>query len=186
MPPSAAALAAYLYSAAASWAPLGWHDYTHASHAETEERYRAIVADLAAVALDPAVAPLFGDELGRVKTALLMLAIVSFESGGFRADVDTEEHATGDHGRAWCLAQLHDEAPSHYARGLTDRRSCFRAELRALHDSWALCPDGPTSDHLTGYTVGHCDPGEPQAVRRSDRAARWWTAHPFVGLGPIQ
>lgn len=179
--PSAAAVAAYLYAAMRVWSPPAAHDYTGASRVDTEAHYQAIAWDLARVALDPGEAPLFGDELGRVKTALLMLAIVSYESGGFRADVDTEAHATGDGGRAWCLAQLHDG----YAKGLTDRASCFRAELRALHDSWKLCPEGPTSDHLTGYTVGHCDPGEPQAVRRSDRAARWWTAHPFVGLAPV-
>ena len=171
-----AALAAYLLAAARTWAPPSWHDFTRVPRAETEARYAAIATDLTAVVLDPAEAPLFGDELGRVKTALLMLAIASYESGGFRKDVDQQDHASGDGGHAWCLAQLHEP----YAHGLTDRVSCFRAQLRALHDSFALCPEGPTSSRIAGYTVGHCEVDEPEAVHRSDRAARWWTSHPWV------
>ena len=174
-------LAAYLLAAMHLWAPPSVHDYTKTPRAETEARYESIAADLATVALDPDEVPLFaGGEVGRAQTALVMLAIASYESGQFRADVDRQDKPTGDGGRAYCLGQLHDEAPMHYARGLTDRVSCFRGQLRALRDSWNMCKFGPPADRITGYTVGHCEPGEPQARRRMERAFSWWSKHPYM------
>jgi len=177
-----APIARYLLAAALSWSPLAAHDYTRVARADTQARYESIVADLETVALDPFEDPLFEGPTGRAQTALLMLAIASYESGGFRADVDQQDHPSGDGGHAWCLAQLHDEAPSHYARGLTDRVSCFRGMLHALRDSWSMCvTDGwDPAYRITGYTVGHCELDEPQAKHRLERAMRWWAMAPWL------
>jgi len=137
-------LAAYLLAAMSLWAPPSVHDYTKTPRAETEARYESIASDLATVALDPDEVPLFaGGEIGRAQTALVMLAIASYESGQFRSDVDRQDKPTGDGGHAWCIAQLHDEEPSHYARGLTDRVSCFRGMLRALRRQPTASPATP-------------------------------------------
>jgi len=169
-------LAAYLLAAMSFWAPPAVHDYTGTPRAVTEARYESIATDLATVALDPAEVPLFAGEVGRAQTALVMLAIASYESGQFRADVDRQDKATGDGGFAYCLGQLHGK----YAEGLTDRVSCFRGQLRALRDSWSMCKAGTPADRITGYTVGHCEPGEPQARLRMERALSWWSKHPYL------
>lgn len=172
-------LAAYLLAAMSSWAPPSVHDFTGTPRAVTEARYESIATDLATVALDPEEVPLFAGEVGRAQTALLMLAIASYESGQFRFDVDRQDKPSGDGGLAYCLGQLHGK----YAEGLTDRVSCFRGQLRALRDSWAMCKTGTPADRITGYTVGRCDPGEPQAIHRMERATRWWGKHPY--LAPV-
>jgi hypothetical protein len=177
-------LATYLFATAVAFGPLEAHDYTGAPRAQTELRYHAIAADLAGVVLDPAEAPLFEGPTGRAQTAVLVLAIASYESGGFRADVDRQDQPTGDGGHAWCLGQVHDP----YARGLTDRPSCFRAMLAALRDSWAMCrPSEPAAwdpaYRISGYTVGSCQVGERHAVKRAGRATRWWAFAPW--LAPV-
>jgi hypothetical protein len=174
-------LAPYLYATALAWSPLSAHDYTRVDRAVTDARYHSIAEDLERVVLDPREAPLFDGPTARAQTAVLMLAIASFESGGFRADVDRQDEASGDGGAAWCLAQLH--LP--YAKGLTDRASCFRGMLHALHDSWDMCAtDGwDPAYHITGYTVGHCEANEPEALHRAGRAMKWWAASPW--LAPV-
>ena len=173
-------LAGWLLFIMQLWVPPSAHDY-RAPRAETEARYQDIAADLDLVTSDPDEKPLFAGPTGRAQTALLMLAITRFESGGWRGDVDQEDEPSGDGGRAWCLAQLH--AP--YADDLTDRVSCFRAMLRALRDSWALCPSEgwDVARHLTGYTRGRCVEDEPEAQHRAALATRTWLAMPW--LAPV-
>jgi len=174
-------LAAFLYAAMIAWAPPALHAYTGASQEITEARYASIAQDLADVALDPEEEPLFAGDVGRAQTALLMLAITRYESGGWRADIDNQKPSgdcSGGKCRAACLAQLQGI----YAEDLSDRKSCFRAELRALRDSWALCssPSWKGSDRMTGYTVGRCEEGEHGARLRFKLATSWWKDHPFL------
>jgi len=176
-------LAGYLHAAMIAWSPIAAHDYTGVSRAETDDRYWSIAYDLEIVAGDPDEKPLFDGPTGRAQTALLMLAIASYESGGFRWDVDRQDKPTGDGGHAWCLAQVHDP----YARELVKlgpdgRISCFRAELHALRDSWNMCKTDSwdVAYHLTGYTVGHCEAYEPESIHRAKRALTWWSAAPWL------
>jgi len=175
-------LAPYLHAAMLIWSPLAAHDYTKVSREETYDRYWSIAYDMETVASDPHEAPLFDGPTGRAQTALLMLAIASYESGGFRADVDRQDAPTGDGGHAWCLAQVHEPYARELTIGPAGRVSCFRAELHALRDSWALCPtDGwDPAYRLTGYTVGHCEADEPHATHRAERATRWWALAPWL------
>lgn len=119
---------------------------------------------------------MFAGTEGRARTALVMLAITRYESGGWRADIDRQDRPTGDGGKAWCLAQLH--AP--FAEGLTDRKSCFRGELAALRESRRMCPGGTFVDGLSGYTVGTCVTAEKHARLRFELATSWWARHPFA------
>jgi len=56
-------LIAYLLAAIVTWSPPADHDY-YERREETLERYASIAGDVAAVALDPAEAPLFGGPRG--------------------------------------------------------------------------------------------------------------------------
>lgn len=169
-------IATYLLAAMLFWVPLSAHDYTKVPREETAARYASIAHDLELVAFDPDEAPLFEGPTGRAQTAVLVLAIASFESGQFRADVDQEDRASGDGGHAWCLGQLH--AP--YSDGLTDRISCFRGMLRALRDSSAMCGTEDVARRFSGYTVGYCLDGEAQAQHRIERATKWWALAPWL------
>jgi hypothetical protein len=33
---------------------------------------------------------------------------------------------------------------------------------------------------ITGYTVGHCESNEPQAMHRVKRAITWWALYPWL------
>jgi hypothetical protein len=175
-------LAGYLLAAMQAWSPLSGHDYARGSltvsqaRMDTELRYESIARDLeyAANVEDP----FWDGPTGRAQSAILVLAIASYESGGFRVDVDREDRPTGDGGHAWCLGQLHDS----YAAGLTDRVSCFRGMFRAIHDSMRMCRSETWDPayQLSGYTVGHCEVGEAQASHRAARATRWWALAPWL------
>lgn len=172
------ALASYILAFMVAKYPVENHRFLGVSDEYTMNRYRAIAADIADVALDPEEPPVFRsrevtassrDLDGRVKTAMLMASIARFESGGFREDVDNLTKK-GDGGRAVCLLQLHlweNEV-------VMDRPSCLRAGLRHIRASYKACHD------LSGYTVGHCVENEPQAANRSGMAKEWLRDHPFI------
>jgi len=161
-----------------AWAPPAVHRFTGATDVQTLTRYNLIASDAAAVALDPDEKPLFDGEDGRAKTALYALRIGSFESGGFRADVDRQDAPTGDHGRAFCLMQL--QFP--YAAGITDRQSCFRHALSAIRDSHRACSALPFDQRLALYASGaaDCSRGTRASEIRVRRITSWWKKHPFT------
>lgn len=163
------ALIHYLVAFMLSCSPVKDHRYTGATDEYTLVRYESIAADIAGVALDPDEPALFDGPTGRVKTALLMTSIASFESGGFREDVDTLK-VLGDGGAARCLLQIHPWI----GEKIVDRASCLRSGLRHLRESYRLCHS------LSGYTVGHCEKGEPKALKRFNRANDWLRKTPFA------
>ncbi len=201
-------LVGYLTAAMLSWSP--WHQ--HETRLETRARYESIAYDAAAVAIEetrkdapwaelvvsPNVRGAAAD-VPAAKTALLMLAISSYESGGFRPDVDSIE-ATGDchevvvlpNGlrpvgpaiegatkrtvcRSRCLAQIQLRA----GESMKDRRDCFRLELARIRESYASCAL-PLIEGLAVYASGRCDRGTKASRRRVARAVEWWTAAPFL------
>lgn len=102
-------LTSYLLAAMTTWMPV--HEHARGETAEaTQARYAQIAEDVAEVALDPDEQPLFEGEDGRVKTALLLLAVAYHESS-FRAEIDAGrcKPFECDHGRAFSMWQLHPE-----------------------------------------------------------------------------
>jgi len=124
-------LASYILSAMISWIPLGnqyergldghWlRDsrgyYVQEDQAQALARYEATARDIASVALDEDNVPLFRGSDGRVKTALLLAAIASFE-GGYHKWVEDGVCNTAifkkdhphecDGGHAWTNWQIH-------------------------------------------------------------------------------
>ena len=201
-------LVGYLSAAMISWSP--WHQ--HETRPDTRARYESIAYDAATVALEDAGrdAPWAKLVVSRgaftdvpvAKTALLMLAISSYESGGFRPDVDSIE-ATGDchevvalpNGlrpvglatentvkrmvcRSRCLAQIQLRA----GEVLRDRRDCFRLELARIRESYASCAL-PLIEGLAVYASGRCDRGTAASRKRVARAVEWWAVAPF--LAPV-
>jgi hypothetical protein len=126
---------AYIVSAMISWVPLGNQiERTHDGHwvrdgrglyvvEDTEAaraRYERIASEIVSVAFDEANSPLFKGDDGRLKTALALASIASFEGGyhrwvengdcnskEFQARQKEEHRAECDGGAAWSIFQLH-------------------------------------------------------------------------------
>jgi hypothetical protein len=151
-----------------SWAPLTEHAFVEA-RAVTEARYAAIADDIASVAL--AEPPLFAGDDGRARTAVLLAAIASVESGGFRGDVAFCRRP-GDRGHAWGLYQSHTARE----RVCSSVREATRVALEQVRESINACLplDAPA---LAAYASGSCRKGHSAARSRWDRAAAWMRAH---------
>ena len=167
-------LPAYLYAAMTAWAPPSSHAYAEAP-AITEARYQAIASDVASVALDPDEQPLFAGDDGRARTAVLLLAVASLESGGFRGDVQSCA-VTGDHGRARGLFQSHRSGD----RVCTTAREATRVALEQIRESFVMCEREDPAVWLAGYVSGSCGRGWMASRRRWDRAADWMKTHPVA------
>jgi hypothetical protein len=179
------ALIAYLLAAMVTWSPPSDHDY-YESREETLDRYASIAHDIAAVALDPAEAPLFGGPQGRTQTGLLVASVAFYESGGYRRDVDLGigKKSRGDSGRSWCLMQVNlgdgITVESWSGRDLVnERQKCLRVGLRRMRQSFAMCQETAFIDRLSGYTKGRCTDDDDYSHRRMKRALQWWAAHPL-------
>jgi hypothetical protein len=177
------ALAAYLLKAMVAFVPVGMHAYYETG---TGARYAEIAADIADVALTDE--PAFKGELGRVKTALLLTAIASYESN-FDARTDrglSVRPGDNDRGAAVGLWQTHLYAPL-LPEGWTredlasDRKKAARFALRMVRESFRVCAGRPAVELLGWYTRGGngCAPSV-KGEHRMSRAMRWLEAHPFV------
>jgi soluble lytic murein transglycosylase-like protein len=131
------------------------------TYAETAEA----IAD---VALE---APLFDGEAGPLRTAALLTSLAWFES---RFD----PRAVGDHGRSVCLLQVH--ASNHAALGVTrdelldDPRTCLRAGVKMIRQSFAVCARRPLLERLSHYAAGGagCERGRRESRHRVGLAIR--------------
>lgn len=154
--------------------------------AEATARYLSIADDAVSVVFDEQERPLYSDELGREKTLATLLAVLQYESGGFRKDVD-EGTTRGDHGHSYCLAQIHlrgtrivvksdglfDYSQTEGWSGqdlASDRRKCFRAALAMMRASFAC--GGPERGKLRSYASGRCDAGMRESSHRMNLAKK--------------
>jgi hypothetical protein len=168
-------LAAYLFAAMVAWSPLEHHHY-HEGEPVTVARYQDIASSIADVALDPAESPVFAGDDGRVRTAVLLAAIASFESCGFRSDVAwCSPSGLGDHGHAAGLFQSHRSK----ARACWSLQSAARLALEQVRESFAACQANEPAVWLAAYTSGSCSRGWLQARNRWDRAAEWMRRSPW-------
>jgi hypothetical protein len=172
-------LVAYLLTAMLSWVPPYEHAPREAA-ADTRERYASIARDVAEVAMEGDEEPLFGGKNGRIQTAVLMLAIASYESS-FTKSVD-EGSGLGDNGHSYCLMQIY-VGKGVTAEGWTgqdlvqDRKRCFRAGLHMLRRSFGVCHNLQLDDRISAYATGHCLPNMRLSRSRMYRARSYWESH---------
>jgi hypothetical protein len=173
-------LVAYLVAAMVAWVPLYAHRTESAD--EARARYEVIARDAVTIAFDDGEAPLYAGPDGRAKTAVLMLAVASFESS-FRPAVD-DGVGRGDGGRSVCLMQIRVGAGT-TREGWTgndlvfDRTRCFRAALHILRSSFGTCRAYAEVDRLSAYATGRCLMGTEVSRARVTRARSWWMSHPL-------
>jgi hypothetical protein len=172
-------LVSYLVVAMLAWVPLHAHAPLE-SRGNVLARYESIARDVASVAFDDRETPLFDGADGRTETALLMLAVASYESS-FSKRVD-DGIRRGDHGYSYCLMQIHVGSGAtregwNARQLIEDRKLCFRAALHILQASFTACRSLPVDDRLSAYASGHCFPEARISRSRVGRARAWWESH---------
>ncbi len=113
--------------------------------------------------------PLFAGELGREKTAALLVSLAWFEST-FRPD------ALGDHGEAHGLYQVHGRGE------LADPHEATEVALELVRLSFTACRARPVEERLAWYAGGGFDCSAPSAAAlRASRhrvlRAMWLVRH---------
>jgi len=169
-------LAQYIFAAMTSWTPLSDHAF-HEGSFITQARYDDIAQQIVDQAMEPSEAPLFSGQDGRVRTAMLLVAIASFESGGFATDVHFCDRG-GDSGKAWSLFQSHRNK----TELCSSVRNAAHIALDQIRESFATCHDLPQNQRLSGYASGNCVDGRAESVKRFDRAKAYMDAHPFASF----
>lgn len=154
---------------------------------QMQSRYESIAKDLISVVYAPSYVPFSSGKDARGKDATFALGVASFESGGFRSDVD-RGYTFGVNGQDVCLMQVW--MPFYLpAFGVTkegwniqdvakDRVKCFITGTDRMRASWKACAGHHLLDRLAIYTVGHCKSNETMSRTRAGRAANWLAAHP--------
>lgn len=168
---------------------------------EATSRYKDIAKDVAYVVWDPQEKPIFPGSRGRERTAIVLLSVITFESG-FRKDVDfgVGKLSKGDGGKSWCLNQVNLDKVGPNGSTLKriivttgggfkitdnqdegwggqdlvdDRQKCFHAALSILRSSLAACRKNPFEERLAQYASGYCDRGVEASRIRMGLALRW-------------
>jgi hypothetical protein len=163
-------LANYIFAAMISWVPISDHSYYEKPEITTA-RYHDIANSIVEVALDPEQEPLFAEEDGRIKTALLLASVASSE-GFFRKDIDSCKIG-GDHGLAWGLWQTH--APKKLV--CSDRKAAIIIALNMMKQSFIACKKLPVLDRMSVYTDGQCHSNWFRSRYKMSRAINYLSNH---------
>ena len=168
-------LAVYLYAAMVAWSPLSHHTF-YEKEPVTALRYMSLAASVASEVTDPDEDPLFEDDPWRVKSALLILSVGSFESGGFNADVQYCKRG-GDGATSWGLFQ----SKAGKAVVCSSVRAAVRMAMKQVRASLHDCREEKAQNRLAEYASGSCAYGQKESRDRMRRAEVWWREHPFSG-----
>jgi hypothetical protein len=179
----------FILSAMMTWSPPSNHLWVHEGEDFTTARYEAIAHDLAVVAMTSEPLNVFKDEPNDVAiahTAIVLAAIASFESGGFRSDVDRYGRdplaKRGDNGQAHCLLQIHLLRSTDH---INDRNECFRLGLDRVRESMSICKSLPVQFRLAEYASGSCSRGRKEAAHRWERMESFWSSAPYFSEEPF-
>ena len=164
-------LATYLVSAMAAWVPMAEHAWVERPDV-TSSRYASIAETIASVVAEQP--PVFegGEDQARVRTALLLAAIASYESH-YAARVDDCRVSNGG-----ALGLWQTVVPR--ARVCGDRTSAARVALAMIRQSWSECRGNAELDRLSFYTDGVCHASWGRSRWRVGRGERYWQRTPLV------
>lgn len=190
------AIVAWLVSAMMAWSPVGQKHRAPENKEtveETTQRYNAIARATVDVAYDPLRAPLVREEeYARAKTALLLLAVASYESGFLRGvDLGLGKKGRGDYGRSHCMMQINLGRNRTDTSVLTkligeewsgndlveDRVKCFTAGHVLISKSLNACRQLPFHHRLAAYASGSCEGGHQESRLRLTRGINWYALH---------
>jgi hypothetical protein len=191
---SAFSLAIYLLNFEVEQVPLS--SFPKETETHVYSRYVAYAENAAEVSLDPNEDSLFPGEDGRVKTALLIMAVRTFESfqkegpihGDCHENADRQCRKETDKPHSFCHMQIQPgvgivldkkywryalpgELSIHSSDLDADDKLCDRVGLHMMRQSLAARKD------LTVYTGEEL--GGKMAKNRMNLAQRWYASHPI-------
>lgn len=170
-------LATYIFSAMISWVPISNHTFTGESVEDITARYELIAETVEKAALDPNREPLIEGEDGRIKTALLLASVASFESQFGRDVVSCRR--IGDNGVAYGPWQTHIYNRAQARKACTDLSVMISIAYDMMKSSFDHCQRVELADKLTIYTSGgYCTHERGEASRfRINRAMFYFNKH---------
>lgn len=134
-----------------------------------EVRYRAIADDVAAVVASSP--PIFSGDLGRERTAALLVAVAALESG-LRLDVDDgRKRGPARECGLWQTMPVAGRCPE-------TRRAGAVLALERMRRSFAACHARPVAERLAAYASGRCDAGLAESRARVELARSLVARHP--------
>lgn len=173
-----------------AWLSVAMHAWVPTTTERQSHFYDEIAYSAAEVAYDPEEPPLYKGSHAKAKTALLLLAIASYEST-YVEEVQKGKIMSAS-GKAWCLMQiwiprgynillLPGSYFSYVKGGIAIGREeltqdigvCLKTGLHFARLSFDRC------HNLTSYTTGRCMKSEAMAYYRQRRAEDWFDKHPF-------
>jgi hypothetical protein len=207
-------LISYIFAAMLAWIPVRNLTQYGETEDEAHARMRSIAEDVVSVALDSSEPPAFAHADGRVKTALLQVAIASMETG-YQKFVDdgscnkpdyvADRRGGCDGHHAWSLWQIHIAGNGYILLEDGSLTSFMYAspEVRASHAilrgpeliadrknairvAQRIERDSLRWTHsLCRYSGESCDEDRhPKAKARLDRAMDYYQKHPFTDAIP--
>lgn len=197
-------LIAWIVAFIALQAPPGRATFTPEAQETKEEalaRYESIAKDVAEVVMDEE--PLFKGPHGRIKTATVILSIMTYESGFMRnVDLGLGKLGKGDNGRSACMMQINigkgrtfdwnrakgrpalpsdptEEVEKGWTQAelLADRKKCIRAGYRIIKISFRGTSGLPATEWLRIYASGKSTEGSTESRLRMGLALRYFGAH---------
>lgn len=163
-------LANYIFAAMIFWVPVSDHSYYEKPEI-TIARYHDIATSIAESALDSEQDPLFTEEDGRIKTALLLASVASSE-GFFREDIDSCKKG-GDNGLAWGLWQTHASKKL----VCSSRKEAIGIALKMMRQSFVSCKNLSVLDRMSVYTDGQCHSNWKRSRFKMSRAINYLNTH---------
>jgi hypothetical protein len=158
----------YVLSAMMYWVPITDHAY-YEDNDITLSRYTEIATTIVEVSMDPNNKPLFDEDDGRIKTALLLASVASSESS-FKQKVDSCEIG-GDHGLAWGLWQTHADKK----QVCSSRTIAANIALEMMRTSLTKCKKYPLMDRMSIYTDGRCHTNWQRSHLKMYRLVSWYS-----------
>lgn len=181
-------LVAWLLAAMQSWVPAAQHDH-YQPREKTEATYREIAEAEAEAALDDTTIPLFaGDGAeGRAKTALLGIAVASWESSFNSVIAHGGSVRPGDNDNGLAVGPWQTHVYGRTEDGWTrkdlanDLVKAATLGLRRMRESFKVCGAVEMRYRLGFYVAGRGScPRSWKSAQRVDRALAWWREHPFI------
>lgn len=163
-------LSSYIFSAMVAWVPIKNHIYENSD--ETEERYHLISETITDTVNKFDTNHIFPDnENGKVKTALLMASIASYESHFHRAVYRCKKGSPGK--ISWGIFQV--QGPKFEVCG--NKEAGAAIALKIIDDSFSKCKRYNLSDKLSYYTDGSCHHNWSRSKIRVNRAMVYFNNH---------
>ncbi len=164
-------LGSYLLAAMMTWVPIKNHIYEKPE--ETLERYEKIAETVSEAVSSTNTSSIFSGEDSKIKTALLMLSLASFESHYHRSIYECKKGSPKK--VSWGIFQVSGPKLEICA----NKEVGAKIALGIIDSSFKKCKVLDISDRMSYYTDGSCHRNWARSKVRVNRALNYYRSHPY-------